>query len=922
MATRALEVAAQVERKRSVPKKSIEKAPVGQTQGVSLLPYVKAGTAGWSNTEFRISGLQGCVVLKFGGSSVGGKMGQVLEVIEKHAREGGVAVVVSAMGKTTDLLIDAADKACVRDIEEAHEIASQIEKIAMDNVQKHCADLGVVSAITENLTTLINDLKGLLLGISLVRELSPATLDRLLSFGERLSAVVVSSLLQANGTPAHHVDGKDWVVTDDDFGKAKVELKETLAKLTALTSTWPDASVPVVTGFLGATADGKRTTLGRNGSDYTATLIGLGLGASRVIINTDVPGVFTADPKIVKEAYPVPELSYVEAMELSIYGSRMFHPRTILPLVDQKIPMIIRNTDDPDGLATIIMDPGTHPANHKSKSVATCVTQLENLAVLSLRSRLGQPGSSPVQHIGLRLTQCLGAANVKIHHASFAANGQAVHVVISKDEAPEAQAALLEEFDKEIRQRELDEMNVWMPVTLLSLVRAPQTVVPKLFAALTAARVKVRSVGQGSDQSSSISCVIDAHDTAVAVRCAHTAINLGHQIVSLLILGNNSSSHGLLQRLADKAQEFLARYQVEFRVVGIFHTCGLHNEHNKIAAFNPTGEAIVEAGLPIHETLERLKRAKCDAVPAGKRMSSIVPARTLQRLRQMSCPMVVDTNRLDIEIVDFYKMCHFLGIDVIVSNASSIVRLGNVGCNGVSGSCSRESHADIAVYDTCVGASVPICGTIRMVNQMADRVVNIAGSLSGTCGLIASWLTAGKKFSEAVRHVMDKDFAEPKVVTDLSGLDVCRKLVVLGREMGQHLSVSDVKVTPLVDQTVLDAIGDAVETNEVVSRLEPFDYLVEAQLEGMRSEGLHLAYIAELAFSNGGVRATVAPQFVDERHPAISLSDTEIYVQIVREGNQKDVPLLLRGPGCGSSSALGLVGDILKTALKLRGVVY
>ena len=331
---------ADIEKKRSVPKKGIVRQLPGQTTATSLLPYSKANIkSAWSNGDFSGASMIGSIILKFGGSSCGGKLGQVLKLIDKHAREGCVAVVVSAMGKSTDLLIDAADKACLDLIDESNEKVDAIQEIAYLNIKEHCPERGLQLEIMQSVDKLLSELRQLLLGISLVRELSPATLDRLLSYGERLSSIVIASLLQASGTPAHSVDGKDWVVTNDEHGKAQVDWSETQTKLTALSQTWQESSVPIVTGFLGATISGKRTTLGRNGSDYTAALLGQGIGACRVIINTDVPGVFTADPGIVKEAYPVPELSYVEAMELSIYGSRMFHPRTILPFV-------IRNSDD------------------------------------------------------------------------------------------------------------------------------------------------------------------------------------------------------------------------------------------------------------------------------------------------------------------------------------------------------------------------------------------------------------------------------------------------------------------------------------------------------------------------------------------------------------------------------------------------
>ena len=904
------------EKKRSVPKKGVKHEPPGLTHGISLLPYEVSGQlkcAAWGENGYG-SQLQGCVVLKFGGSSLGQKLGQVVELITRHAQDGPIAVAVSAMGKSTDLLIDAADKACLTHLDAAHEKVDAIEQIALSNIQKLCPDKEAQGPVRRQVTALLDDLKQLLLGISLVRELSPPSLDRLLSYGERLSATVVAHLLSTTGTPAHFVDGKSIVVTDDEFGMARVEWEETQRAIQEAQRHWPADSVPIVTGFLGATEDGRRTTLGRNGSDYTAALLGAAFNASKVIINTDVPGVFTADPGIVREAYPVPVLSYVEAMELSIYGSRMFHPRTILPLVDKRIPMIIRNTDDPDGLATTIMDPNSPSARlgaTAAADAATCVTHLEHMALLSLRSRLGQSvGTQQAsQHIGLRCASTLDTAGVKIHHASFAANGQAVHVVVDKHMVEEARAALLTEFERELRRREIDEMTVWKPVTLLSLVRAPQTALPKFFAGVTAARVKIRTLGQGSD-SSSVSCVIDSHDTPVAVRCAHTAINLGHQIVSLLVLGNNSSSRGLLRRLLEKRQQFLEQYKVELRVVGVSHTCCASRESRQIE--------LVEDGVDLEAKLQYLEDSVCtdEMEPAGKRMSGVIPVRVLQRLRQMSCPIVVDCNRLNIEVADFYKTCCQHGIHVVVSSAASVVRLGE----GVSsGEC---YDTNLLTYDTSIGASVPIGDMVRRLNQMGDRVGRVEGVLSGTCNYICTLFNDGLTMSAAAEKAVENGYSEPRVVTDMEGLDTARKLVALARLMGRRLELKDIVVEPLIDPAVIEELREA-KPSEQIAILKKDDARYEALREKMRAgEGRRLVYVADLDLNSADstpIKATVKPQWVADDHHSVQVKGIDIYVHIHRQGYSSGHPLVLQGPGCGSSSALGIVGDILKVAFKLQG---
>ena len=899
------------ERKRSVPKKGIKMVPAGQTTAMSMLPYAtNSGTTMWSSDFNSSNTLRGCVVLKFGGSSCGSKLPQVTEIVAKQASEGPVAVVVSAMGKSTDLLIDAADLACLAQYDAACEKVALIKTLSLRNIDTCIAHEHLLLPIHKQVDTLLTDLTQLLLGISLVRELSPASLDRLLSYGERLSAMILAYVLTTNGTPAVFIDGKNLIVTDEDFGKANVEWEETLVRIQHMEGC--SEAVPVVTGFLGSTRDGRRTTLGRNGSDYTASLLGLGLNASKVVINTDVPGVFTADPSIVKEAYPVPLLSYVEAMELSIYGSRMFHPRTILPLVDQKIPMTIRNTDDPDGEATVISS-----SQHRASHQATCVTQLENMGVLTLRSRLGQgldgnKGTrSHQQHIGLKCCAALDRVDVKIHHASFAANGQAVHVVISENQIADAQNVLKEEFEREIERKEFDEMHVWAPVTLLSLVRAPQMVLQKLFAGLTAARVRIRAVGQGSD-SSSVSCVIDGHDTAVAVRCAHTAINLGHQIVSLMVLGNNPSSLNLLKRIDEKRGEMLERYKVELRVVGIFHTCGVTHHADLQSPAAPL--ELEEDGVGIAAKVAEMEKSECiknATVTKGMRMSSILPIRLLQRLRQMSCPVVVDCNRLPLDLNDFYKACASHGINIVTSSAASIASLDE--------SLPIEPESFL-MYDTSVGASVPICDTIRRLNQMGDRVIQVEGVLSGTCNYICTLLNEGERdLSVAAQAAIANSYSEARIVNDLNGLDAANKLVALSRMMGYKLRLEDIDRRPLVSVACQEELENATR-DEQIEILQKHDAAFAAHADS-QEPGHTLAYLCGADFRGDTVQAWVKPQWVSSNHPSLLVKGIDIYMQIHREGYASGHPLLLQGPGCGSSSALGILGDILKTALKLQGTM-
>jgi aspartokinase/homoserine dehydrogenase 1 len=526
------------------------------------------------------------VVLKFGGSSVGSppRLVQVCDtVVLERARDGRapyLAVVVSAQGSSTDWLIEAADAAAEGDVDTANLWIDKLADLATSNALITAglnaaaaaagggAGVGAGSGssgaeLISLARNMLAPLRQLLLGMSLLREKTPQALDAVLSFGERLSATILAELLLARGVPALFVDMRTLIVTDAHFGAARVDWPATQARVRDAARHWGQR-VAVCTGFIGRTPDGKTTTLGRNGSDYTATLLGAALLAERVVISTDVSGVMTADPGIVKDAYPVAALSYMEALELAVYGTRMFHPRTMLPLISTGVPMVIRNTmGNPADAGTKIWR-GFEEAGSGGGAAGggltggggdgspTCVTSLENLAMLDVRCRqlstgepprigrrvlqvrfcgrrlsvLGVPGlralsawaypppPPPSAPLALPTRQCLETANIVVWMATQAAHGTAIQVVVPLAALPGASAAIKAELAAEERDGELDPLFVQAPVTMLSLVqeglRETRAMAARFFAALGAVSVNILAIAEGAR---SLSCVIDKAET-------------------------------------------------------------------------------------------------------------------------------------------------------------------------------------------------------------------------------------------------------------------------------------------------------------------------------------------------------------------------------------------------------------------------
>jgi aspartokinase/homoserine dehydrogenase 1 len=353
-------------------------------------------------------------------------------------------------------------------------------------------------------------------------------------------------LLTAAGVKAFFLDAREWLTTDATYGCAVVAFDESKQKLQALAADWETRGLPVITGFIGCARSelgGRTTTLGRNGSDYTATIVGAALGADYVVINTDIAGVMTADPRIVERAVALSHLNHHEALELAVYGTRMFHARTMVPLIKAGVTMLIRNTMDPNGHGTYIS------SVDRTGRPETCTTSLENLTMLEMRTRIiqdaslqGASVSAVSENIGARITKVLELRRIPVWLSIRGAHGQAINVVIPRDCEEIARDAIQEELASEMESHEVDPLNVQSPVTMLSIVAEDFALVPynqtKFFGALADAGIPVLAVGQGTS-SRSLSCVIRGQDTKVAVRRVHDAFNVDHVDVSVVLLGCN-----------------------------------------------------------------------------------------------------------------------------------------------------------------------------------------------------------------------------------------------------------------------------------------------------------------------------------------------------------------------------------------------
>ncbi len=830
------------------------------------------------------------LVLKFGGSSLSSaeKLARTIDIVRRSRDERRVAVVVSAMADSTDRLIDALDRAGEGDWEGASSFVDAIQARVLSEAQAALTSLGADGearlALAQELTALFRPLQDLLKGVHLLRELTPQTRDMVLSFGERSSATVFAHLLTHAGIPARFVDSREWTVTDAGFGSAFVNWPATAEQIQTLRSSWEDV-VTVHTGFLGRTPDGRTTTLGRNGSDYTASLLCRGLDAEEMHIWTGTSGVMSADPNIVPEAYPVPALSYMEALELANFGTRMFHPRTMIPLIASGIPLRIRNTFDPEAPGTLVTRDGSDSPDNP-----TCVASLERLALVEVDAKR-EAGDLKV---GERVLGALARADIRVWTATQSGFGQAVAVVVPEEQRDAAREAVRLELAPELERAEVDSIDVRHPVTLVTLVAEAMgqtvNVAGRMFHALGLAGIGVWTIAQ-SGSARSIACAVDAKDTREAVRTVHAAFNFTYETVNIMLLGVGVVGGNLLAQVRQQQSKLRELMGIELKVVGIA---------------NSSRCVFDEDGIDLEHWSTLLEQR-----PPHDGIRELHP--TLDRLRRLGAPVLVDCTAADgMEVV--YHQAFARGIHVVAANKKALTIDWNERQRLLGAAATAHRYYN---YETTVGASLPVIDTLVAMVRTGDQVERVEGSLSGTLGYLANELMSGVPLSVAVRDAKTKGYTEPHPRDDLSGTDAARKALILARELGVTLEFDDVQVTPLVPQEIL--AEDDLEA--FFDSLAKYDPVMSDDIESHKQKGEVLRYLATVE-PNAATRANVlrvGPTWVPGDHPATRLRGTEAFLAFFTERYPVE-PLVIQGAGAGGPvTAAGVLADVLKIGQSLRG---
>lgn len=807
-------------------------------------------------------------VLKFGGSSVATpeRIRSVIDIIRPYL-SGEVAVVFSAFGGVTDELLEISRMALQGD-QQYRLKADQLEKRHLDAVRE-LVSIQKQSSILAQVKIKMNELEDVLHGVYLVKERTPRTLDYIMSFGERLSAFIIAEAMRDQGIAAEYLDARTLIFTDSQFGHAKVDFEKTNRRIAEHFA----ASRPlqVITGFIATAETGETTTLGRSGSDYTAAIFAAALRATDLEIWTDVDGMMTADPRLVKKAFTVPEMSYEEAMELSHFGARVIFPSTMQPAMVNRIPIWIRNTFNPTFKGTVIH---AHAANGK---LIKGISSMNGVSLLNIQGS----GLLGVVGVSMRLFATLAREQINVILISQASSEHSICIAVETRSAAKAKLAIEREFVHEIRSEEIDEVHIESELSIVAVVGDGMKHSPgtsgRMFGGLGRNGINVMAIAQGSSERN-ISAVVRQADVAKALNALHEAFFLSdRKLLNIYLVGTGLIGNALVTMMNEQFGKLARENLLEVNVVAV--------ANSRRMLFSPDG-------LPLESGIAEMKE---HGEPMD--MSSFV-----ERMIAMNKPNSIFVDCTSSETVtDFYGAILDANISIVTPNKKA-------------NSGSYEKYRELKsvafrrgvkfFYETNVGAGLPVINTLNDLLLSGDRVISIEGVLSGTLNFIFSAFTEGRKFSTVVAEAKAKGYTEPDPRDDLSGMDVARKILILSREAGMSLELKDIAIQNLVPA---ECQGD-MSVEQFLRVLEKYDKTFDALRDEAARRNEKLRYMAVLRDG----RVSVHLGSVNDSHPFYSLSGSDNIILLTTE-RYHDRPMVIRGPGAGAAvTAAGVFADIIR----------
>lgn len=820
------------------------------------------------------------VVLKFGGSSVGTpeRVNSVIAIsVHSQKKHGRVAVVVSAFSGITDQLIKTAKLASNGDTAYSNEFDDIYRRhiTALETLfSTENTDKNGLETVRKEVEAILMELRGLLHGIFLIRELSKRTLDYVCSFGERLSAFIIARTMSARNVHAEFLDARTLVKTNDEFTSAKVDFPTTNANVQKYFA--EHDALNVITGFIGSTSDGQTTTLGRGGSDYTAAIIGAALNAKDIEIWTDVDGVMTADPRKVKNACTLERLTYEEAMELSHFGAKVIYPPTIQPAFDLGIPLWIKNTFNPEFPGTLIDREGDTSSLLPIKGISS----IKEITLLSLEGS-GMVGVVGVAH---RLFSALARERVNVIMITQASSEHSICIAVEPNLADSAARAINDEFTYEMNvTRQINAVKIEKNLSVIAVVGSKMRHTPgiagKVFQALGRNGVNVRAIAQGSSELN-ISIIVDAAHESKAISAIHNNFFLASsKTLHLFIIGTGLIGKELLKQMQQQREFLMKTRGLELKLVGVANSAKM---------------LLNEDGINAEKWSEMLEAST----------TAMDTRAFLEQMKALSLPNKVFVDNTTSEnIAALYEEILSNSIAIVTPNKKA--NTGSYAQYKAMRESALQANAGL-FYETNVGGGLPVIDTLRGLVGSGDSVHKIEAICSGTLSYVFNTFTEGKRFSDVIKEAREKGFTEPDPRDDLGGTDVARKLLILAREIGLTLELSDISVENLVPASC----AKAASVEEFFTALAKEDDSFEKRRAEAAKAGKVLRYVATLNNGKGSAKL----EAVDATHPFFSLNATDNKFAITSE-YYSTTPLVIQGPGAGAKvTASGVLADILRTA--------
>ena len=809
-------------------------------------------------------------VLKFGGTSVGSSdsIRKVVEIISDYSvAKTHVAVVSSAMSGVTNKLILMGQRASEND--EAYlDILKELEDLHFSTI-KGLLKVKNQSHALASVKKMLNELEDLMHGVYLLKELSLRTTDLLLSFGERLSCFVINEYANQEGLDTELLDARKLIKTDNRFGKGRVQMDVTFQNIQQHFKEHP--KVQIITGFISSTDKNETTTLGRGGSDYTASIFGAALDAEEIEIWTDVDGVLTTDPKQVKKAFSLEEMTYEEAMEMSHFGAKVIYPPTLQPAFKQKIPLRIRNTFNIDFKGTIIKSLADS-GNYLVKGISS----IREVSLINLQGS----GMVGVAGVSSRLFGVLAENNINLILITQASSEHSICFAIEPKDGKLAKSVIEAEFEREIEAGKIDGAFVEENMSIVAIIGENMAHTPgiagKLFNSMGKNGINVAAIAQGSSERN-LSIVIAQKDISKTLNTIHEVFFLSDvKTLNVFIVGIGLIGGTLIEQIRKQGKELERDHKLKINIVGI--------TNSKKMIFD-------DDGLKLKNWKGRLD--------SGGHPSSVSGFVDKMIELNLQNSVFVDCTS-NYEVVSAYEKV--LRHSISIATPNKLASSGDLQLFKKLKDLAAKNDVKFW-YETNVGAGLPVITTLNDLKNSGDKILKIEGVLSGTLSYIFNSFVEGIAFSEVVKQAKEKGFTEPDPRDDLNGMDVARKILILSREAGFDLDLDNVVIHNILPKSCLDA--NSVE--------QFFEELEKANdyFEGLRAEasasGKVLRFIAKMEGGN----ASVGLESVDISNPFYALDGSDNMISYTTD-RYLERPLVIKGPGAGAEvTAAGVFAEII-----------